>query len=80
MNTTGDLQSSWSTSSYGDLPAASNPDMSIVSTTVEMRSGTRSHFSTVQCIAESAHGFIAARFVTTLVVAMVVASIFSLLL
>jgi hypothetical protein len=78
MNTTHELQRSWSTSSYGGLPTVSQPEEATSRVNVEMCSGSWSRFSTLQCVAEATHGFIAARFVTTLVVVMLISSVFSL--
>lgn len=66
MTQVADAGSSWSTAPFGD--AADTSPMELLVLREHLESYKRSHGSwfTLQCLAERTHGFIAARFVTTL--------------
>ncbi|MBX3620154.1 MAG: hypothetical protein KF891_09255 [Rhizobacter sp.] len=58
----------WSTASFGDTAETSPGELSGLSEHLESCKGARGRLFTVQCAIDSAHRFIAARFVTTLLV------------
>jgi hypothetical protein len=62
----------WSTSSFGHAAIASPAELSELGAHLRTCSGASGHLFALQCGGEAVHGFLAARFVTTLVVAAVV--------
>lgn len=59
----------WSTASFGDSPDTSPMELSALGEHLDVCKGTNSRWFTLQCVGEAMNGFIAARFVTTMVVA-----------
>jgi hypothetical protein len=62
----------WSTSSFGHAAIASPAELSELGAHLRTCSGASGHLFALQCGGEAVHGFLAARIVTTLVVAAVV--------
>lgn len=69
METTPPARMPWSTASYGDAPDTSPMELSALGE--HLRACTRPHsrWFALQCVAEHANGFVAARIVTTLAAA-----------
>ncbi|MBC7954596.1 MAG: hypothetical protein H7Y33_01830 [Cytophagales bacterium] len=61
----------WSTASFGDTADTSPMELSALGEHLDVCKGAHSRWFALQCIGEAMNGFIAARFVTTLVVATV---------
>jgi len=57
----------WSTSSFGEAPHPSAPELAQLHAHLDLCRGTHRHLFAIQCMAERASGFIAARVVSTLV-------------
>ncbi len=72
----------WSTSSFGNTVDTSPMELSALgehlNTCKRMQGRLQHRFFALQCLAESANGFISARFVTTLVVATLIIGVTSL--
>lgn len=64
--------SCWRTSSFGHAAIASPAELSELGAHLRTCSGASGHLVALQCGGEAVHGFLAARIVTTLVVAAVV--------
>lgn len=62
----------WSTSSFGHAAIASPAELSVLGAHLRTCSCASGHLFALQCGGEAVHGFLAARIVTTLVVAAVV--------
>ncbi len=60
----------WSTASLGDAPDSSPMELFALKDHVHVCHGLSGRLFTVWCRAEAVHGFVAGRFVTTLVVAL----------
>lgn len=58
----------WSTASFGDSAHASSVDLLALGEHFNRCKGANNRWHALRCLAEIAHGFIAARFVTSLVV------------
>ncbi len=58
----------WATSAYPDAADTLPGDLTALGDHVATCSGSRSRWFSLQCAAEAAHAFIAARFVTTLAI------------
>ncbi len=71
---------SWSTSSFGDAAHTSPMELSALGEHLDLCKGLRGRLFAMQCMAETLNGFVAARFVTTLVVAAVLIGVISLVL
>ena len=56
----------WSTASYADAPETSPAELSELGAHVSRCNGCRGRWFELRCVAESVHGFVAPRFVTTL--------------
>ncbi|MBC7917107.1 MAG: hypothetical protein H7Y28_04775 [Rhodoferax sp.] len=69
MNTRIIATPSWSTASFGDTADTSPLELSSLGAHLVMCKGSHGRLVALHCIAQSMHGFVAARFVTTLVVA-----------
>lgn len=74
------LSSRWSTASIADAPDTSPIDLTILKGHFKVCQESKGRWFDLQCLAESAHGFVAPRFVTSLVMVMVVLGIASLAL
>jgi len=59
----------WSTASFGDTVDTSPMELSALGEHLDLCKGSHGRWFAVQCVGEALNGFIAARFVTTLVVA-----------
>jgi hypothetical protein len=59
----------WSTSSFGESPHPSAPELAQLHAHLELCRSTHRHVFALQCLAERASGFIAARVVSTLLLA-----------
>lgn len=58
----------WSTASFGDAADTSPTELSALGEHLDLCRGSRGRLFAVHCVAQTMHGFVAARFVTTLVV------------
>jgi hypothetical protein len=58
----------WSTSSYGNTTDTTPMELSALGDHLSLCQGSRGRLFTLQCVAETFNRFVAARFVTTLVV------------
>lgn len=68
MNTKAIVTPSWSTASFGDTPDTSPMEMSALGEHLDLCQGARGRLFALQCMAGTMNGFVAGRFVTTLVV------------
>nr|MDP2192314.1 hypothetical protein [Rhodoferax sp.] len=68
MNTKVIANPSWSTASFGDAAETSPMELSSLGAHLNMCKGSHGRLVALHCAAESMHGFVATRFVTTLVV------------
>ncbi|MDO9164820.1 MAG: hypothetical protein Q7U13_01810 [Rhodoferax sp.] len=68
----------WSTASFGDNADTSPMELSALGEHLDLCQGSRGRLFGLHCFAQSMHGFVAARFVTTLVVAALLIGIASL--
>lgn len=69
---------SWSTSSYGGTVDTSPVDLTALGDHLGLCKGSHGRLFALHCVAQSMQGFIAARFVTTLVVVALLISIATL--
>jgi hypothetical protein len=75
-----DTQASrWSTASFGHTAAASPLELSALGDHLHLCQQPHGRLLSLRCAAETAHGFIAARFVTTLLVVAILIGVASLL-
>jgi hypothetical protein len=58
----------WSTSSLGDTVDTSPMELTALGDHLDRCAGSRGRWFNIQCVAEAMNGFVAPRFVTTLVV------------
>ncbi len=58
----------WSTASFGDTTDTTPMELSALGEHLNLCQGSRGHLFTLRCVAETFNSFLAARFVTTLVV------------
>lgn len=80
MNTNVIATPSWSTASFGDTAATSPRDLSALGEHLDSCRESHGHLFALRCVAQTMHGFIAARFVTTLVVVALLIGLASLVL
>lgn len=59
--------SRWSTASFGDRPDTSPMELSALGAHLALCQGSHARLHAMQRLAHTVHGFVAARFVTTLV-------------
>ena len=59
---------SWSTAAFGDEIQKSSPELSALGAHLDMCKGSGGHLLALHCAATRMHGFVATRFMTTLVV------------
>ncbi|MDD5335181.1 MAG: hypothetical protein PHS32_15730 [Rhodoferax sp.] len=59
---------SWSTASFGDNPGTSPMELSALGEHLDLCRGAHGRLFALQCAAHTVQGFVATRFVTTLVV------------
>jgi hypothetical protein len=71
---------SWSTASFGDGTDTTPMDLSALEEHLDLCQGSRGRWFTLQCIAETLNGFVAARFVTTLVAVALLIGVASLVI
>ncbi|MDL2336939.1 MAG: hypothetical protein QFE16_03770 [Pseudomonadota bacterium] len=70
----------WSTSSFGDTADTSPMELSALGEHLDLCKALKGRLFHARCMADSMHGFVASRFVTTLVVATLLIGISSLML
>lgn len=80
MNTNIIIPPCWSTAAFGDAAGTSSMELSVLGDHLDLCTGSHSRLFALQCVAESMKGFVAARFVTTLVVVALVIGVASLVL
>ena len=68
----------WSTASFGDSTDTSPMELSALGEHLDLCKGTNDRWFALQCVGEALNGFIAPRFVTTLVVATLLIGVTSL--
>jgi len=68
MNTNVMATPSWSTASFGDTADTSPMELSALGDHLHLCRGSCGRLFALHCVAQTMHGFVAARFVTTLVV------------
>ena len=68
MNKTAHAHPFWSTASFGETADTSPMELSELGEHLDSCKGTHSRLFALQCVGEALHGFITARFVTTMVV------------
>jgi hypothetical protein len=68
MNTNRILAPSWSTASFGDTADTSPMELSALGEHLDLCKVSQGRLFALRCAAEAMNGFVAARFVTTLVV------------
>jgi hypothetical protein len=71
---------SWSTASYGDKAETSPMELSALGEHLDLCKSAHGRMFALHCVAQSMHGFLAARFMTTLVVFAVVIGVAFLVL
>jgi len=70
----------WSTASYGDKAETSALELSVLGDHLALCRGSHAHMFALHCAARAMHGFVATRFVTTvLLVALLIAASFIVL-
>ena len=69
----------WTTASFGDSADTSPMELSALGEHLHLCKGSRGRLFALHCVAETMHGFVAARFVTTLVVVALLIGVVSLL-
>lgn len=70
----------WSTASFGETVDISPIELSALGEHLDLCRRSCGHLFALQCAVQTMHGFVAARFVTTLVVVSLLISVGSLLL
>lgn len=80
MNTNVIVTPSWSTASFGDTADTSPMELSALGEHLDLCRGSRGRLFALHCVAQAMHGFVAARFVTTLVVVALLIGVGSLVL
>lgn len=74
------VNSPWATTSNGDAPVTSPMELSALGEHLDICRGSGGRLFTLQCMAESANGFVSARLVSTVVVVALLVGISSLIL
>ncbi len=69
----------WSTASFGNPAQASSTELSALGAHFRLCQQPHTKLVKLQCLAQTMHGFVAARFVTTLVVVLLLVGLASLL-
>lgn len=69
----------WRTASFGDSPDTSPLELAALGEHLDCCRGSRGRLFTLHCLAEALNGFLASRFVTTLVVVAILAGVIALL-
>ncbi len=70
----------WSTASFGTPAEASPAELSILGAHLELCKASHRPLFALQCLAQTMHGFVVTRFVTTLVLLVLLIGIVSLVL
>lgn len=70
----------WRTSSLGDSPDTSPLELSTLGEHLDRCNGSRGRLFTLHCLAEALIGFLASRFVTTVVVMAILLGLIALLI
>ncbi|MBA3057849.1 MAG: hypothetical protein KJ614_13375 [Gammaproteobacteria bacterium] len=78
MNANTILRSRWSTASFGDNAETSPVELSALGAHLELCQESHGRLFFLQCAAQTMHGFVVGRFVTTLVVAALLIGVVSL--
>lgn len=78
MNTNAIITPRWSTASFGDNADTLPMELSALGEHLDLCKGSRGRLFGLHCVAQTMHGFLAARFVTTLVLAALLIGIASL--
>lgn len=68
----------WSTASFGDAADTSPMELSALGEHLDLCRGSNDRLFALQCVAQTLHGFVASRFVTTLVVVALLIGVASL--
>ena len=80
MNTNVIVPRCWSTASFGDAASTSPMELSALGEHLNLCRGARGRLFALHCVAQTMHGFVAARFVTTLVLVALLIGVASLVL
>ncbi len=80
MNRDTTVNPCWSTASFGESADTSPMELSALGEHLDVCKGTRGRLFAMHCVAETVHGFVAARFVTTLAVVALLIGVASLML
>jgi hypothetical protein len=80
MKTNSIITKCWSTASFGEAADTSPMELSALGKHLDLCRGARDRLFPLQYIAQSMHGFVAARFVTTLVLVVLLFSVCFLVL
>ena len=80
MNTTVIFTPFWSTASFGDTAVTSPMELSALGDHLDLCRGSRGPLFVLSCIGQTLHGFVAARFVTTLVVVVLLMGVGSMVM
>ncbi len=68
MDKTANASPFWSTASFGEPADTSPMELSVLGEHLDACKGTQGRLFALQCVGDALHGFVSARFVTTLVV------------
>src|SRR5512133_2880265 len=80
MNTNIIFKSRWSTASFGDTADTSAMELSALGAHLELCQRAHGRLFFLQCAAQTMHGFVVGRFVTTVVVVTLLIGVFSMVL
>lgn len=80
MNTNVIFTPFWSTASFGDTADTSPMELSALGDHLDLCRGARGPLFVLSCVAQTLHGFVAARFVTTLVVVVLLMGVGSMVM
>ena len=78
MNTQAFIQPRWSTASFGDNAETSPLELSALQAHLTLCRQSHGHLFALQSLAQGLHGFVASRFLTTLVVLTLLLAVASL--
>ncbi len=74
------FKSRWSTASFGDAADASPLELSALGAHLELCQRSHGRLFSLQCAAQTMHGFVVGRFVTTVVVVALLIGVISMVL
>lgn len=80
MNANTILKSRWSTASFGDTADTSPMELSALGAHLELCQKSHGRLFLLQCAAQTMHGFVVGRFVTTVVAVALLIGVLSLVL